>query len=65
VNSVSAILLLMTQNNAKQQPNNKASELEKLSLEDRGRLVGTFLWLLEQDRKQNPCNYNLKHKTND
>jgi hypothetical protein len=31
-----------------------------LSIEDRSRLVGAFVWLIEEDKKQNPALYQLK-----
>ena len=37
--------------------------LESLSLEERGRLVGAFVWLIQEDKKQNPAFYQLKKQT--
>ncbi len=39
--------------------------IESLSPEERGRLVGVFVWLLEEDKKQNPTAYQLKNSQND
>ena len=38
------------------------SEIEKLPLTDRQRLVDVFVWLLEEDKKQNPAHYQLNKK---
>lgn len=35
--------------------------IEDLSPEERGRLVGAFVWLIEEDKKQNPDLY--QHRT--
>ena len=39
--------------------------VEDLSPEERGRLVGVFVWLIEEDKKQNPALYQLKKSQND
>lgn len=39
---------------------NKEIEINQLPLEDKQRLVGAFLWLLEEDKKQNPELYQPK-----
>jgi hypothetical protein len=38
----------------------KEIEINQLPLEDKQRLVGAFLWLLEEDKKQNPELYQPK-----
>ena len=38
-------------------------KLDNLSLEDRQRFVGAFVWLVEEDKKQNPALYQ-RNKTN-
>lgn len=38
-------------------------KIKELSLEDRKRLVGAFLWLLKEDKKQNPALYQLERIT--
>ena len=35
-------------------------KIEGLPLEDKQRLVGAFVWLIEEDRKQNPALYQIK-----
>ncbi len=36
--------------------------LNTLSLEERGRLVSTFMWLINEDKKQNPALYQRKRE---
>jgi hypothetical protein len=31
----------------------------ELTFDEKQRLLGVFLWLIEQDKKQNPANYQL------
>jgi hypothetical protein len=38
------------------------SRIEKLSIEDKQKLVGAFAWLIQEDKKQNPEFY--QHKRN-
>lgn len=38
-------------------------KVQDLSLEDRSRLVGAFVWLIKEDKKQNPELYQLKTAT--
>lgn len=40
----------------------KSFKIDELSLEDKQRLVGAFAWLIEEDKKQNPENYQIKIK---
>jgi len=35
-------------------------KIDELPLEDRQRLVGAFVWLIEEDKKQNPELYQPK-----
>lgn len=35
-------------------------KIDSLSLEDKQRLVGAFVWLIEEDKKQNPAFYQPK-----
>jgi hypothetical protein len=44
---------------------NKSFKISSLSLEDKQKLVGAFVWLIEEDKKQNPAFYQLKVKNND
>ncbi len=40
--------------------------IEKLSIEDKQKLVGAFAWLIQEDKKQNPTLYKPKReKKND
>lgn len=40
--------------------------IEKLSIEDKQKLVGAFVWLIQEDKKQNPTLYKPKReKKND
>lgn len=38
----------------------KSFKIDGLPLEDKQRLVGAFVWLIEQDKKQNPALYQPK-----
>lgn len=38
----------------------KGFKIESLPLEDKQRLVGAFVWLIEEDKKQNPALYQIK-----
>jgi len=49
-------------NNQKQ---NTVFKISDLSLEERNRLVGAFVWLVEEDKKQNPADYQFKNSVND
>lgn len=40
---------------------NKKVNLSDLSQEEKDRLVGTFKWLIDQDKKQNPDLYKNKN----
>lgn len=35
-------------------------KIDELPLEDKQRLVGAFVWLIEEDKKQNPALYQPK-----
>lgn len=37
-------------------------KIKDLSLEDKNRLVGAFVWLVKQDKRQNPAFYKLIKK---
>ena len=46
--------------------NNKPKiNFQSFSVEEKQRLVGAFVWLIEQDKKQNPALYKLNNKKND
>jgi hypothetical protein len=38
----------------------KGFQIDELPLEDKQRLVGAFVWLIEEDKKQNPASYQPK-----
>lgn len=38
----------------------KDFKIDDLSLEDQRKLVGAFVWLIEEDKKQNPDFYQIK-----
>ena len=38
----------------------RSFKIDELSLEDQQRLVGAFVWLIEEDKKQNPELYQPK-----
>lgn len=40
-------------------------QIKNLSPEDRSRLVGAFVWLVQEDKKQNPELYQIKKTQND
>lgn len=44
---------------------NTHSHKEKLSLEDKQKLVSVFAWLIEEDKKQNPALYQSKKVSHD
>lgn len=35
-------------------------KIDNLSLEDKQKLVGAFVWLIQEDKKQNPALYKIK-----
>jgi hypothetical protein len=41
------------------------NNLNSLSIEEQQKLVGAFVWLIEQDKKQNPALYQTKKIHND
>ncbi len=44
----------------------KGFKIDEIPLEDKQRLVGAFVWLIEEDKKQNPELYQIrKEKQND
>ena len=47
--------------------NNKQKKVcfQKLSVDEKQRLVGAFAWLIEQDKKQNPALYQRNNNKND
>ena len=47
--------------------NNKKEKVsfQELSFDERQKLVGAFVWLVEQDKKQNPALYQRKSEKND
>ena len=49
-------------NKQKQKPVLKISDLK---LDEKDRLVGAFVWLIRQDKKQNPALYQAKNRQND
>lgn len=40
-------------------------KIDELPFEDQQRLVGAFVWLIEEDKKQNPELYQIKKQNND
>ena len=41
-------------------------KINDLPIEDRQKLVNAFIWLVQEDKKQNPALYEIKrHKNND
>lgn len=38
----------------------KSFQIDELPFEDKQRLVGAFVWLIEEDKKQNPALYQPK-----
>lgn len=42
------------------QKTKKSFKIDELHLEDQQRLVGAFVWLIEEDKKQNPELYQPK-----
>ncbi len=40
-------------------------KIDELPLEDKQRLVGAFVWLIEEDKKQNPAFYQRNKTQND
>ena len=49
------------------QNKNKKNKInfQDFSIEQKMNLVGAFVWLIEQDKKQNPALYKLKTAKND
>jgi len=44
----------------------KGLKINELSIEDKQKLVGAFVWLIQEDKKQNPALYEIKrHQSND
>ena len=43
----------------------KAASLQQFSVDEQQKLVGAFVWLIEQDKKQNPAFYQRNTKHND
>lgn len=39
--------------------------INDLTLEDKNKLVGAFVWLIKEDKKQNPALYQIKKSEND
>ena len=55
----------MQKNVSKEEPK-KGFRIDKLSIEDKQKLVGAFAWLIQEDKKQNPALYqHKKDKNND
>lgn len=48
----------------KEQEQIKSSIISDLQSEEKQKLVGAFAWLIQEDKKQNPCLYQPK-KEND
>jgi len=46
--------------NIKENPVNTGKMLDRISPEDKQRLVGAFAWLIQEDKKQNPAFYQIK-----
>ena len=45
--------------------NNQNSKIGTFSVEERNRLVGVFVWLIKEDKKQNPEPYQIKSANTD
>jgi hypothetical protein len=43
----------------------KKLNFKEFSKQEKNNLVGAFVWLIEQDKKQNPAHYKLKIEKND
>jgi hypothetical protein len=44
----------------------KASfKIDDLTVAEKDRLVGAFVWLIKEDKKQNPALYQIKKEEND
>jgi len=54
----------MQGSNEQQKPENSPKRLKDFSPEEQNRLVGAFVWLVNQDKKQNPQNYQIKKTEN-
>ena len=39
-------------------------QLRQMTIEDKQKLVGAFVWLIEEDKKQNPELYQIKKTQN-
>ena len=39
-------------------------DFKSFSVNEQQKLVGVFVWLIEQDKKQNPANYQKNNKVN-
>jgi hypothetical protein len=46
-----------------QQKSKVGFKIKDLPIEDKQRLVGAFVWLIKEDKKQNPELYQLKQAT--
>lgn len=57
--------VIFMQEFSKQNNKQKKVSLQELSFDERQRLVGAFVWLIEQDKKQNPALYQRNNKKND
>jgi hypothetical protein len=45
-----------------EKPANTGKIWDKLSIEDKQKLVGAFAWLIQEDKKQNPALYKQNNK---
>ena len=39
-------------------------KINELIIEDKQKLVGAFVWLIQEDKKQNPALYEIKRQQN-
>lgn len=62
--SITSQVIFMQDFNQESNKQRKISP-EELSFDERQRLVETFAWLVEQDKKQNPEFYQLNNKKDD
>lgn len=62
--SITSQVIFMQELNQQNNKREKVS-LQELSFDERQRLVGAFVWLVEQDKKQNPALYQRKSEKND
>lgn len=50
---------------SKEQEQKPILTINDLTIEEKDRLVGAFVWLIKEDKKQNPALYQVKNRKND